>query len=159
MFYWWPHSYTISPLNSSWQLPVTMKLNSSIVKKKAYFGTKFQTNAPFALDLSTTANFLHLYASLEPWITHSKTRFVYCHQTSNISRTEFQNSNVFLVSSCSCLYSIHWKQVLSREWKCSWSSADRRCSNYIWVISKFIAYKGAPYIRELELELELIYFT
>ena len=39
--------------------------------------------------------------------------------------------------------------VLSREWRCSWSSADRRCSNYIWVIDNFIACKGAPYIRDL----------
>ena len=54
---------------------------------------------------------------------------------------------MFLVSSCSCLRSIHWSQVLSWEWRCSWSSADRRCSNYIWVINNCIAYKGATYIR------------
>ena len=30
---------------------------------------------------------------------------------------------------------------------CSWSSADRRCSNYIWVIDSFIAYLGSSYIR------------
>ena len=53
---------------------------------------------------------------------------------------------MFLVSSCSCLRSIHWSQVLSWEWRCSWSSADRRCSNYIWVINNFIAYWGATYI-------------
>ena len=49
---------------------------------------------------------------------------------------------MFLVSSssCSCFRSIHWSQVLSWEWRCSWSSADRRCSNYIWVINNFIAY-------------------
>ena len=29
--------------------------------------------------------------------------------------------------------------MLSREWRCSWSSADRRCSNY--------TYQGASYIR------------
>ena len=29
------------------------------------------------------------------------------------------------------------------EWRCSWSSADRRCSNYIWVINNLIAYRGA----------------
>ena len=29
-------------------------------------------------------------------------------------------------------------QILSREWRCSWSSADRRCSNHIWVIDNFI---------------------
>ena len=39
--------------------------------------------------------------------------------------------------------------MLSREWRCSWSSADRRCSNYIWVIKSFIAYEGAPCIRGL----------
>ena len=27
---------------------------------------------------------------------------------------------MILVSSCSCLWSIHWSQVLSREWRCSW---------------------------------------
>ena len=54
---------------------------------------------------------------------------------------------MFLIFSCSCLRSIHWSQVLSWEWRCSWSSADRRCSNYIWVINNFIAYQGATYIR------------
>ena len=48
--------------------------------------------------------------------------------------------NFFFVTSCSCLCLICWSQVLSREWKYSWSSADRRCSNYIWVINKLIAY-------------------
>ena len=37
--------------------------------------------------------------------------------------------------------------MLSWEWRCSWSSADRRCSNYIWVIDNFITYYGASYIR------------
>ena len=32
---------------------------------------------------------------------------------------------MFLVSSCSYLYPIHWSQVLSWEWRCRWSSADR----------------------------------
>ena len=54
---------------------------------------------------------------------------------------------MFLVSSHSCLRSIHWSQVLSWEWRCSWSSTDRQCSNYIWVINNFIAYKGATFIR------------
>ena len=47
---------------------------------------------------------------------------------------------MFFVSSFSCLCSIHWSQVLSREWRYSWSNADRRCSNYIWMINDFIAY-------------------
>ena len=29
---------------------------------------------------------------------------------------------------------------LSREWSCSWSSAESRCSNYIWVVNNFIAF-------------------
>ena len=37
--------------------------------------------------------------------------------------------------------------MLSQEWRCSWSSADRRCSHYIWVTMNFIAYWGATYIR------------
>ena len=45
---------------------------------------------------------------------------------------------MLLVSYCSCLYPIRWSQVLSWEWRCSWSSADRRCSNYIWVINNLI---------------------
>ena len=31
---------------------------------------------------------------------------------------------MLLVSSCSRLYPIRWSQVLSWEWRCSWSSAD-----------------------------------
>ena len=34
---------------------------------------------------------------------------------------------------------MHWSQVLSREWRCS----------YIWVIDNFIAYQGVAYIRDL----------
>ena len=56
---------------------------------------------------------------------------------------------MLLVSSCSCLYPFRWSQVLSWEWRCSWSSADRRCSNYIWVINNLIACLGASYIRDL----------
>ena len=54
---------------------------------------------------------------------------------------------MFLVSPCSCLCPIHWSQVSSWEWRCSWSSADRRCSNHIRVINNYIAYYGAAYIR------------
>ena len=57
------------------------------------------------------------------------------------------NTKTILVLSCGCLCRIPWSQMLSREWRCSWSSADRRCSNYIWVIDNFFAYWGASYIR------------
>ena len=53
---------------------------------------------------------------------------------------------MFLVSSWSCLCPIHWSQVLSWEWRCSWSNTDRWCSN-IWMINIFIAQYGATYIR------------
>ena len=55
---------------------------------------------------------------------------------------------MFLVSSCRCFCPSHWSQVLSREWRCSRSSADRRrCSNNIWVINNFIVYEDVSYIR------------
>ena len=54
-----------------------------------------------------------------------------------------------LISSCSRLCPIHWSRVLSREWRYSWSSADRRCSNYIWMINNLISNSGAAYIRDL----------
>ena len=56
---------------------------------------------------------------------------------------------MILVWSCSCRCLIHWTQGLCQEWRCSWSSADRRCSNYIWVMNDYIAYKDATYIRGL----------
>ena len=41
----------------------------------------------------------------------------------------------------------------------SWSSADRRCSNYIQVINSFIAYEGAAYIRDLPVNPWFTYYT
>ena len=55
---------------------------------------------------------------------------------------------MFLISSCNCLCPIHWSHVLSQEWRCSWSSADRQCSNYICVINNFIT-SDVSYIRGL----------
>ena len=51
-------------------------------------------------------------------------------------------SGIICLSALGRLWSMY-----RQEWRCSWSSADRRCSNYIWVIDNFIAYYGAPYIR------------
>ena len=62
-----------------------------------------------------------------------------------------RTTSMFLVSSCICLWSIYWSQVLSWRWRWIWSSADRWCSNYIWVINNFIAYQGATYITGLTL--------
>ena len=63
---------------------------------------------------------------------------------------------MLLVSSCSCLYPIRWSQVLSWEWRWSWSSADRRCSNYIWVINNLIANQSVSYIRDLTAYFSLL---
>ena len=49
---------------------------------------------------------------------------LYC-QTCNISGTKSQN--LFLVLLGSCLCPIHWSEVLSREWRCSWSSSHLQC--------------------------------
>ena len=54
---------------------------------------------------------------------------------------------MLLLSSCSCLCKIYWSHVLGWEWRCSWSSADRRCSNYIWGINNLIACRAAAYIK------------
>ena len=43
---------------------------------------------------------------------------------------------------------IYWSHVLSWAWRCSWSIANRRCPNYIWVINNFIAYQGASNIKD-----------
>ena len=58
---------------------------------------------------------------------------------------------MFLISSssCSCLCPMHWSQVISWKWRCSPSSTNRRCSNYIWVINNFIVYWGVACIRVL----------
>ena len=49
-----------------------------------------------------------------------------------------------LVSLCSCLCLIHWSQVLSGEWRCSWSSTDSDA-----LTTSLIAYLAAAYIRDL----------
>ena len=56
----------------------------------------------------------------------------------NIRRTKSQN---LIVSRLVLQLSLPnpMKLVFSREWRCRWSSADRRCSNYIWVIDNAIA--------------------
>ena len=70
----------------------------------------------------------------ERWHTFRKYR-----KFSKITRTKSQNLNVsHLVLQLFC--AIYWHHMLSGEWRCSWSSADRRCSNYIWGINSCIAY-------------------
>ena len=53
---------------------------------------------------------------------------------SNISRTKSQIFNVsLLVLQLFC--AIYWSQVLSREWRCSWSSGNRRKGTYLPYVS------------------------
>ena len=59
---------------------------------------------------------------------------------SNLKYKMHQIPKMFVVLSCTCLFAIYWSQVLSWKWRCSWSSAEKRCSNYIWVIDNFIAH-------------------
>ena len=62
-------------------------------------------------------------------------------------------TSIFLVSPCSCLYPIHWSQAWSREWRCSWSSADRQCSNFIWVINILLPTKVHLILKFLRVNL------
>ena len=64
-------------------------------------------------------------------------------QVSNIRRTKSKH----LKDSRTVLQLSLPNPLLGRERRCSWSSADRRCSNYIWVIDNFIANLGESYIR------------
>ena len=56
-------------------------------------------------------------------------------QISTMRPTKFPNINVSPVVFHLSLPNT----VLSGEWRCSCSSADRRCFCYIWVINKFVA--------------------
>ena len=79
-------------------------------------------------------------------------RYLACHSIRITVKSlilDAPNPKTIVVSSCSCLWPIHWSHVLSWKWICSWSNVDRRCSNCIWMINNFIAISGAPYIKGL----------
>ena len=71
----------------------------------------------------------------------------------NLYNETSPHSTLTSLLSLNDLWPIHWRQVLSWEWRCSWSSADRRCSNYIWVINNFIANLGVAYIRDSTVDI------
>ena len=96
-----------------------------------------------SINVDDQGSYLQLHCKLEKW--H------YC-KISNIWAPNHTTSMI-LVSSCRYLCPIHWSQVLGREWRCSWSNTDRRCSIYIWMIDKFVAYGGANYIRGLTVSI------
>ena len=69
-------------------------------------------------------------------------------QTSNSRSTKPKNLNVVCLALNLYLPSPLEPGIWSRK-ICSWSSADRWCSNYIWMINHFIGYYGAIYVRGL----------
>ena len=65
----------------------------------------------------------------ESWsFSHCITYFTY-HQASNIRRNKCQRLNVYCLV-VQLYLSIDWSHVLSQEWICSWSSADRRVNDW-----------------------------
>ena len=65
----------------------------------------------------------------ESWsFSHCITYFTY-HQASNIRRIKCQRLNVYCLV-VQLYLSIDWSHVLSQEWICSWSSADRRVNDW-----------------------------
>ena len=87
------------------------------------------------------------------WTRTQPTSVKTCRQTSSIRRTKYKNLNI---SRLDLQLSLPNPLKLA-EWRCSWSSADTRCSNYIWVISKFIAYEGEAYIRGLTVIIMIVF--
>ena len=87
----------------------------------------------------------------EPWFNIKMLSYQYrkshC-RDKTILRPSYLHNGISYTGKTASLYWIG-AQVLSREWGCKWSSAGRRCSNYIWVINNFNDYLGAPYIRNL----------
>ena len=124
----------------------TPSMLSKMAAKQYPMDSDPPTKVKFKLDVAerpTAVNTLRFSGKLWCWdrniLNNSQISYIRC--------TKSENWNV----SCLALQlpcPIHWSQVLSWEWRCSWSSADRRCSNYIWVINNFIAYYGASCIKD-----------
>ena len=114
------------------QLFKTSWITSSFMTSQSYYSSKLPS------DTKPHGCIWHCIQTLHHSCHASIDEIFKYHKISNTRHTKSQN--LILLSSCSCLCPIHWSQVLSREWRCSWSSANRRCSNYIWVINNFIAY-------------------
>ena len=67
-------------------------------------------------------------------------RFFTYRKISNVRRTKSPKSNMSCLGLQLSLRNI-LKPGVSGEWRCSWCSADRRWSNYIWMINHLIAIK------------------
>ena len=110
---------------------ITSKSGRSIGSCAARTLVKFQSNT--IIQTSRLWDFVRSTTM----ISNHELKNVY-RQISDIKLTKFQNFNLSgLILQLSLPNPL---KPRSREWRCSWSSADRRCSSYIWVINKFIAY-------------------
>ena len=79
-------------------------------------------------------------------ITTTQETHIY-RQFSNIRRTQSQKINVSRLVLQLSLPNPLKPGVVSWEWRCSWSSVDRRCSNYIWVIVRWFANDFHSWLR------------
>ena len=110
------------------------------------FSERLRRISAMASQIISTTPVMRIIAGDAGGITQWSHPCTYC-QISTVRATS-QNLNVSRIALQLPL-SNYWSQVLSCEWRCSWSSTDRRCSNYIWMINNIIAYLGAAYIRGL----------
>ena len=108
-----------------------------------------EENLPLIEVMAWSCTKLSRYLNQWCMIQYSSSGVFNCCQTSNIRHTNSLKLKCFWIRLAVVFCPIHWSQVLSREWRCSWSSAERRCSNYIWMINNFIASQGVTYIRGL----------
>ena len=122
---------TQRPVTRSFDVFFDLRLNKPLSKQS--WGWWFET---LSRSLWRHRNDV-IYSSIMP-IFFSQNDFTlkYCH--SPMIRFH-QIPKLECFSSCRCICPIHCRQLLSRVWSCSWSSVDRKCSNYIGVINIFIS--------------------
>ena len=77
-----------------------------------------------------------VYTSYLLWgLTLHKTQmFVYYCKISNIRCIK----SLKCFSSCSCLCAIYWSQLLSREWRCSWSTSPKHHQAICTISSSYV---------------------
>ena len=93
------------------------------------------------INLLLVHTYIHTHPSIPPSYNHL---FI---QVSHPQSSVWNYRQIFNIRGAKSpngfLYTIHLSQVLGREWRCSWSSAYKRCSKYIWVVNNYFAYYGA----------------
>ena len=118
-----------NPLFTDWSNLFCCSFHTHISASNKY--VKSQTNASIKAELAQSMLWGKCVAQVA--VTHLPSDLLY-------KLRQIQKLKCFYSRFCSCLCPIHGSQVLGRKWRCSWSSANRQCSNYIWVINNFVAY-------------------